>query len=1002
MLEGITMKLQFKDQQFQTDACNAVCDVFSGQPMGKPFSYTLDPGVNPRMQDLLMLDAFANQEVEKNIDLLGAIKAEQIDAGLQPSKELEGNGLNLTVEMETGTGKTFTYIKTMYELNKRYGWTKFIIVVPSVAIREGVNKSFQVTADYFQQEYGKKIRYFIYNSQRLGEVENFATSNTINCMIINVQAFAARGKDARRIHMALDSFKGRRPIDVIKKTRPIIVLDEPQSMEGEVAKDMLLQFDPLFILRYSATHRNPYNMVYRLDALDAYNQKLVKKIEVRGVSIIGDSATSGYCYLSRINTFTDKNPTATVEIDCKNAEGMPRKKLMTLEEGHNLYEKSGKLDEYKTGWVITSIRKDQDYIEFQNGTKIFVGDVVGDVNQDQLRRIQIRETIRCHLDKEQELFDKGIKVLSLFFIDEVENYRPDDTEKGKYAEMFEQEYEALKAMKLQELDFKPEYKAFLEQTKAETAHQGYFAKDKKGKFKNSKETSVGEEEVRAYDLIMKNKERLLSREEPVRFIFSHSALREGWDNPNVFQICTLKQSTNDISRRQEIGRGLRLCVNQNGERMDASVLDNVHDINVLTVVASESYENFVKGLQSDIANDLKYRPQTITIDLFEDKIVHLESGEQVTIDKVQAQNIVFHLMSNQYIDAKGHLTETYYDDVEKGVVKLPEGYKKDDIARILNSVYKPMEIGNANKTKIAVKLNKANLDKKEFQELWKRINRKSAYTVEFDTDELVKHSIHAIDHNLNVTKLSAVITRGAMDKIDSVKSLSDGTAFNAAKTYREAIESAEINLPYDLIGKIVEGTQLTRKCVAEILVGISADKFAMFKQNPEDFIARVTNLINEQKATAIIEHVTYDMLDEEYGTDIFTVPDLKATSDNTVETKTKHVYDHVIADSDIEKKMATALETNAEVVVYAKLPKGFYIPTPVGHYNPDWAIAFKEGSVKHVYFVAETKGSMKSLDLRPIENAKIECARKHFALISNNEVKYDVVKDYDELLRKVL
>ena len=996
------MKLQFKNQQFQTDACNAVCDVFAGQPMGKPFSYTLDPGVSPKMQDLLMLDAFANQGIKKReSDILESIREEQIDSGLQPSKELEGVGLNLTVEMETGTGKTFTYIKTMYELNKRYGWTKFIIVVPSVAIREGVNKSFQVTADYFQQEYGKKIRYFIYNSQRLGEVENFATSNSINCMIINVQAFAARGKDARRIHMALDSFKGRKPIDVIKKTHPIIVLDEPQSMEGEVAKDMLLQFEPLFILRYSATHRNPYNMVYRLDALDAYNQKLVKKIEVRGVSIIGDSATSGYCYLSKINTFKDKNPTATMEIDCKNADGMPKKKVMTFEEGHNLYEKSGKLDEYKTGWVITSIRADQDYVEFQNGTKIFIGDVVGDVNQDQLRRIQIRETIRCHLDKEQELFDKGIKVLSLFFIDEVENYRPDDTEKGKYAEMFEQEYEALKAAKMQELDFYPEYKEFLEKTKAETAHQGYFAKDKKGKYKNSKESSIGDEEVRAYDLIMKNKERLLSREEPVRFIFSHSALREGWDNPNVFQICTLKQSNNDISRRQEIGRGLRLCVNQNGERMDASVLDDVHKINILTVIASESYESFVDGLQKDIAKELEYRPQKITTDLFKDKVVHLTSGEQITLDAVKADNIMFSLKSNGYIDSEGHLTETYYSDVEKGEVKLPEEYNKDDIANILNSVYKPIEIIKGNKTKIEVKLNKTNLERKEFQELWKRINRKSAYTVEFDTDELVKHCINAIDHKLAVTKLSAVITRGSMNKIDSVKALSEGTAFDIAKTHREEIKSAEISLSYDLIGKIVEGTQLTRKCVAEILKGISADKFEMFKQNPEDFIARVVNLINEQKATAIIEHVTYNLLDEEYGTDIFTAPDLKATSDNTIETKQKHIYDHVIADSDIEKKMATSLETSEDVVVYAKLPKGFYISTPVGHYNPDWAIAFKEGNVKHIYFIAETKGSMKTLDLRSIEKAKIECARKHFKLISNDEVKYDVVKDYQELLRIV-
>lgn len=996
------MRLQFKHQPFQADACNAVCDVFSGQPFSKPFAYNLDPGNDKRTQDLLLMDAFANPKIlKKQTDILDSIKTLQIDAGIQPSQELEGDGLNLTVEMETGTGKTYTYIKTMYELNKRYGWTKFIIVVPSVAIREGVNKSFQVTADHFQQEYGKKIRFFIYNSARLGEVENFATSNNINAMIINVQAFAAKGKDARRISMELDSFKGRRPIDVIAKTQPIIILDEPQSMEGKVTKEMMKTFNPLFVLRYSATHRTPYNMVYRLDALDAYNKKLVKKIEVRGVSVSGNSATSGYVYLSKINTFKDKNPTASIEIDYKTADGTPHKKLMTFEEGHNLYEKSGHLDEYATGWVVTSIRADQDFVEFQNGTKIYTGDVIGDVNEDQLRRIQIRETIRCHLDKEQELFDKGIKVLSLFFIDEVEKYRPDDKSKGLYAEMFEQEYDNLKSAKLQELDFYPEYKEFLEKTQATTAHQGYFAKDKKGNFKNSKETSVGEEDVRAYDLIMKDKERLLSREEPVRFIFSHSALREGWDNPNVFQICTLKQSSNNISRRQEIGRGLRLCVNQNGERMDSSVLDDVHKINVLTVIASESYESFVSNLQKNIADDLQDRPKEVTTELFKDKVVHLENGEIHSINQVESQNIIFGLMNNGYIDQKGHLTEKYQSDLANGTLILPQEYNREDLTRILESVYKPIEIGNANKTKFAVKLNKVNLEKKEFQELWKRINRKSAYTVEFDTDELVKNAINAIDHKLNITKLVAVITQGRMDKIENRETLTSGQAFTQTRTVRESIDTAEVRLSYDLIGKIVEGTQLTRKCVAEILKGISKDKFEQFKQNPEDFIAKVVNLINEQKATAIIEHISYNLLDEKYDTDIFTEPDLKGTSDNTVKTPNHNIYDYVITDSDIEKKMATALETNEEVVVYAKLPKGFYITTPVGHYNPDWAIAFKQGTVKHVYFVAETKGSMKTLDLRPIEKAKIDCARKHFALISNGEVKYDVVKDYQELLNMI-
>lgn len=402
-----------------------------------------------------------------------------------------------------------------------------------------------------------------------------------------------------------------------------------------------------------------------------------------------------------------------------------------------------------------------------------------------------------------------------------------------------------------------------------------------------------------------------------------------------------------------------------------------------------------------MANELKYRPKTVTTDLFKDCIIRLANGETKTLTQVDAENIIFELRANGYV-ADGKFTDKYQTDLANNDLKLPSGYDQADVMRILESVYKPLEIANANKTKFNIKVNKANLEKKEFQELWRRINRKSAYKVDFDTEELVKNSINAIDHKLHVTKLMAVITKGTMDKIDSVAQLSDGKVFDAKQTTHEAIQTVETHVKYDLIGKIVEGTQLTRACVAKILTGISADKFAQFKQNPEDFIARVTKLINEQKATAIIEHVSYNLLDEEFDTNIFTAPDLKGTADNTVETPNRHVYNYVVTDSDIEKNMAKSLEINDDVVVYAKLPKGFHISTPVGNYNPDWAIAFRRGSVKHVYFVAETKGSMRSLDLRPIEKAKIECARKHFALIGNNEVKYDVVKDYQELLNMIM
>lgn len=601
------MKLQFKHQQFQIDAANAVCEIFAGQPMAELWI----PGKNDRKQIEADLEqnAFANNPLAiSRTDIWAAMHKKQTSLGLKPSGG-EHDDINLTVEMETGTGKTYTYIKTMYELNKRYGWSKFIVVVPSIAIREGVKKSFEITREHFKQEYGKSIIEFIYNSKNLNEIEAFATDNKIRVMIINSQAFAAslkedgRSKESRIIFSEQDSFKGRRPIDVIAKTNPILILDEPQSLGRSVdsaTQKALKRFNALFSLRYSATPPElNKNIIYRLDAQDAYNKKLVKKIAVKGISVSGDSATGGYVYLAGVNLSVGKNPTASLEFDMCGAKGI-RKVTRICEHGDNLYDLSHNLDEYRDGWVITDIDGRTNLVRFQNGREILAGDVIGSVNEEHLRRIQIREAIASHFEREQALFNRGIKVLSLFFIDEVEKYRLSDdgsSANGIYAKMFEEEYEAAVKKELGLLNFTPEYREFLAETSASSAHKGYFSIDKKsGKFKNSevKRGASGSDDTDAYDLIMKNKERLLDRKEPVRFIFSHSALREGWDNPNVFQICTLKQSTNDTSRRQEIGRGLRLSVNQNGDRMDESVLgDDVQNVNIPTVIASESYEKFV-------------------------------------------------------------------------------------------------------------------------------------------------------------------------------------------------------------------------------------------------------------------------------------------------------------------------------------------------------------------------------------------------------------------------
>lgn len=679
------MKLQFKHQKFQADAAKAVVDVFAGQPYLTP-SYMMDRGSGFYQQTLTEDEDFtgwSNQKIVPELNdrlILEHINTIQRANQIKPSAKLEGR-FNLTIEMETGVGKTYTYIKTMYELNRAYGWSKFIVVVPSIAIREGVYKSFQVTQEHFAEEYGKKIRFFIYNSTQLTEIDRFASDNSINVMIINSQAFNAKGKDARRIYMKLDEFRSRRPIDIIAKTNPIMIIDEPQSVEGKQTKENLKQFNPLMTLRYSATHKSDsiYNMIYRLDAMEAYNKRLVKKIAVKGITESGSTATESYIYLESIN-LSKAAPTATIQFDMKGATGI-RKITRTVSEGYNLYDNSGQMEEYKQGFVVSRIDGRDDSVEFINGIKLYAGDVIGKVSEDQLRRIQIRETILSHIQRERELFYKGIKVLSLFFIDEVAKYKQYDAAgqpmNGSYAEMFEEEYKDV-ISNLQIGMGEDDYMKYLSAISADKTHAGYFSIDKKGKMIDSKvarkETTT--DDVDAYDLIMKNKELLLDRnpkKSPVRFIFSHSALREGWDNPNVFQICTLKQSSSDVRKRQEVGRGLRLCVNQDGERMDTNVLGNdVHNVNVLTVIASESYDSFAKGLQNEIAEAVADRPKAVTAELFIGKVIKDDKGNEQVVDGDTGRAIHFDLIVNGYIDKKGVLTDKYYEDKANGELKVAE------------------------------------------------------------------------------------------------------------------------------------------------------------------------------------------------------------------------------------------------------------------------------------------------------------------------------------------
>lgn len=1014
------MKLQFKHQKFQADAAKAVVDVFAGQPYLTP-SYMMDKGSGHFQYSLTEEDDFtgwSNQKIVPELNdrlILEHINAIQRANQIKPSAKLEGR-FNLTIEMETGVGKTYTYIKTMYELNRAYGWSKFIVVVPSIAIREGVYKSFQMTQEHFAEEYGKKIRFFIYNSAQLTEIDRFASDNSINVMIINSQAFNARGKDARRIYMKLDEFRSRRPIDIIAKTNPIVIIDEPQSVEGKQTKENLKQFNPLITLRYSATHKadSIYNMIYRLDAMEAYNKRLVKKIAVKGITESGSTATESYVYLESIN-LSKAAPTATLQFDFKGATGI-RKITRTVSEGYNLYDNSGQMEEYKQGFVVSRIDGRDDSVEFINGIKIYAGDVIGKVSEDQLRRIQIRETILSHIQRERELFYKGIKVLSLFFIDEVAKYKQYDSAgepmNGIYADMFEEEYNDIVG-NLQIGIGEDDYLKYLQSISAEKTHAGYFSIDKKGKMIDSKLKDKKEkttDDVDAYDLIMKNKELLLDRnpeKSPVRFIFSHSALREGWDNPNVFQICTLKQSGSDVRKRQEVGRGLRLCVNQDGERMDANVLGNdVHNENVLTVIASESYDSFAKGLQNEIAETVTDRPRAVTAELFIGKVIKDDKGNEQVIDGDTGRAIQFDLIVNGYIDKKGVLTDKYYEDKANGDLKVADEVADSaaSVIEIIDSIYdsRNMQPENARSNNVELEVDESKLAMPEFKALWEKINSKSVYVVDFDTEELIKKAIDSLDRKLRVSKIYFKVETGTMDQINSKEELVSGESFvkEESKNYGNVV-AASSNVKYDLIGKLVDETGLTRKAVIRILQGIQSSVFNQFKDNSEEFIIKAAALINDEKATAIIEHITYDVMDEKYGTEVFTDPTIKGRLGVNAMKAKKHLYDHIVYDSTNEKDFATELDTNRDVAVYVKLPDGFYISTPVGHYNPDWAIAFYKGSVKHIYFVAETKGSMNSMQLRLIEESKIHCAKEHFKAVSNGEVVYDVIDSYKSLLDMV-
>ena len=1006
------MKLQFDPSlTYQQEAVAAVCDVFQGQT-AKPALFTVAD--NTEEQFAAGQNLFGPQQGVGNRlrldteDILKNVRAVQARNGLLQSERL-GQELHFDIEMETGTGKTYVYLRTLLELNKRYGFTKFIVVVPSIAIKEGVKKTLDITEDHFRELYHNvTYDYFVYDGNHIEKIRDFAVNTDIQIMVIGIDGFQ---KEINLINQDNDKkFGGARPIELLRETNPIVVIDEPQStISTENRMEAVRTLNPLCTLRYSATPVRVENKLYKLDAVDSFSRKLVKGIEVDSFAV-QDAHNDAYLCLKSVD---NRRPpiTAKIEIDKKMRSGIVQRKTITVRQGDDLYEKSGGRDVY-AGYIVNDIycAAGEEYVDFASRPEVLhLHETVGQIHADEIRRQQIRATIEEHLDKELLLRPKGIKVLSLFFIDKVANYRVYDdagAHKGKYALWFEEIY--------RELIGKPKYKELRAALhggaeESELIHDGYFSADKATKstserWKDTNGTTKADDST--YNLIMKEKEKLLSFDCKVRFIFSHSALKEGWDNPNVFQICTLNETASTIKKRQEIGRGLRLCVNQQGERQDSDLLgDGVYDTNVLTIVASESYKDFSEALQKELAESITSRPKLVTAELFRDKTIVKANGEKLTLSASQAATIMEELIAAGYVK-KQKLTEKYFEDKKTGTIQLDEWQgEQDAIIKELDKVFNPdvLKVDNG-RGKETAKFQAERFAKKEFQVLWKRINSKTYYEVDFEAEGLIQKSIEGLNESLHVTEIHIATTSGTLSEIHSREELEAGQAMQVGTTRVVRVnEAVASGVRYDLVGELVQRTGLKRSTIVAILKGITPETFGMYRRNPEEFIIRASNIINEQKAVAVIEHITYHKMNQEYDVSIFSEQELRGRIGIDAIPSEKSLYDLVVVDSQgVEKHFAEELERREAVEVYTKLPRGFYINTPVGKYNPDWAIVFREGEVKHIYFVAETKGSEDITQLRGVERAKIECASRHFASISDSQLKFGVVTNYETLYNKVM
>lgn len=988
---GTLMKLHFEpDLEYQLDAIEAVCDLFRGQEVcHTEFALTRDTkNQQPYLSFAESYLGIGNQLALPDDEVTKNLKNIQLRNALPPSNT-DSLSFDFTVEMETGTGKTYVYLRSIFEMNKRYGFTKFVIVVPSIAIKEGVYKSLQITEDHFKGLYsGIPFECFLYDSSKLGQVRNFATSFNIQIMVVTVGAI--NKKDVNNLYKDSEKTGGEKPIDLIKATRPVIIVDEPQSVDGGLTgrgKEALDAMDPLCTLRYSATHADKHHMVYRLDAVDAYEKRLVKQIEVAAATI---ENAHNRPYVKLLSVSNNRGQiSAKVELDIQHKNGVMRKQV-SVQDGDELEQITGRAvyANYRIGEI--RVEKGNEYMELREPGKeccLVEGQAVNEVNVTVIQREMIRRTIREHFEKEKILLPQGIKVLTLFFVDEVAKYRQYDKNgnpvKGEYARIFEEEY--IRAAKL------PSYSTLFGKANTthvvEKVHDGYFSIDRKGNWTNTNESNKTNRDnaERAYNLIMREKEKLLSLESPLKFIFSHSALREGWDNPNVFQICSLRNINTERERRQTIGRGLRLCVNQKGQRIRG------FDVNTLTVIASESYQDFAENLQKEIESDTGIRFGVVERHSFAAIAFTDSRGDTTKLGFDQSEILWEHLKDQGLIDSEGNVQDSLRQSLKNGSLMLPGSFNPhlEQITDILKKVVgrREIEIKNADDRQL-IRPRQAVLDSPEFKELWNRIKHKTTYRVKFDSAILVRDCVKKLNKAPSIPK-----TRLQWRKADM--SIEKGGVEPSEKQNGAAttvINESDIELP-DILTELQDRTQLTRRTICQIL--INSSRLGDFKSNPQQFIRLTEDIINHCKQTFIVDGIKYHRLGKEqyYAQELFEKQELKGYLKNLVDSR-KSVYEKIVYESKTESDFAAQLEKNSAVRVYAKLPGWFTVPTPLGSYNPDWAVLVEQENEERLYFVVETKGTMFDDELRLTEKAKIDCGKEHFKALESNAM-FSVAKDFD-------